>query len=159
MKDVVMRSANVRAVLIGVLLVAAPLPAFAFENFDKGKTPAQLFTSDCGICHNSPVGLGAQMAPQALSGFLTEHYTASAEIANVLAGYLISVGKDTREAKPSSRRHTRAAKPDDDATDKPAKPRRSAKPHGDGGPSEHAPRKPKSGDSASSDVTGSTAKP
>jgi hypothetical protein len=145
--------------MVGVLLVAAPLPALAFENFDQGKSPAQLFTSDCGICHNSPAGLGAQMAPQALSGFLTEHYTASKETADVLASYLVAVGKDTREAKPSSRRHTRASKPDDDAADKPAKRHRSAKPRGDAAPAEHAPRKPKSGDAAAADVTGSTAKP
>jgi hypothetical protein len=112
-----MRSAGLCAILIGGVL-AAPLPALAFENFDLGKTPQQLFNSDCGFCHQSPAGLGATMSPGALAGYLSEHYTASKDIAGVLAGYLVSVGKERRESagqEQRKRRHARSSDTDDGA--------------------------------------------
>jgi hypothetical protein len=110
--EVVMRSAGLRAILIGGL-VAAPLPAVAFENFDLGKSPEQLFNSDCGLCHQSPAGLAATMSPGALAGYLSEHYTASKDIAGVLASYLVSVGKERRQSIGQERRKRRHARPCD----------------------------------------------
>ena len=41
--------------MLGFLLVLGA-PLRAQENLDFGKTPAQLFASDCAICHKSPQG-------------------------------------------------------------------------------------------------------
>ncbi|MGI8526597.1 MAG: hypothetical protein ACR2K5_10555 [Pseudolabrys sp.] len=62
------------------------------QNLDAGKTPAQVFASDCGICHKSPQGLARSGALFGLEGFLREHYTSSRETAAVLAKYLRAAG-------------------------------------------------------------------
>ena len=72
--------------------------AAAQENLDKGKTPAQLFASDCAVCHRSPKGLAKSGGLFGLDNFLREHYTASRESASAIAGYLRSL-----DATPASR--------------------------------------------------------
>ena len=42
---------------MGVSVFCFAGAAAAQENLDQGKTPAQLFASDCAICHKSPQGL------------------------------------------------------------------------------------------------------
>jgi hypothetical protein len=124
-----MHSANLRAIVTGLLLTAAPLPALAFENFDQGKTPQQLFNSDCGICHRRPEGLGASMSPQALGSFIAQHYTASKDVAGMLTGYLISVSKERQPSDRPVHRRPRHAAPQRDAGQDAKPPRRAAKPH------------------------------
>ena len=60
--------------------LAAP-PAGAQENLDSGKTGAQMFATDCAICHKSAQGLNRSAGGLfGLADFLREHYTASREI-------------------------------------------------------------------------------
>jgi hypothetical protein len=88
--------------------------ASAQENLDSGKTPAQLFTSDCAICHKTPSGLSkggkALGGLLGLQGFLREHYTASREAAAAIAAYVQAAD---RGPPPAERK--RAAKPKEKA--------------------------------------------
>jgi hypothetical protein len=74
------------------------------ENYSAGKTPAQLFNSDCtgAGCHRGPQGLAKGRSSGSLSGFLREHYTNSRESAAALADYLQGVPgtSDSRAARP-----------------------------------------------------------
>ena len=45
------------ALVAGVLALCFASSAGAQENLDQGKTGAQLYASDCAICHKSPQGL------------------------------------------------------------------------------------------------------
>jgi hypothetical protein len=91
------------------------------ENFSAGKTPAQLFASDCtgSGCHKGPQGLGRKggIGIGGLSGFLREHYTNSRESAAALANYLakLPAGPEPREA-----RRPRDSKPAETAAGSPA---------------------------------------
>ncbi len=89
-----------------VLLLAGA--AAAQENLDSGKTPAQLYASDCAICHKSPRGLSRGGGAFGLQGFLREHYTASREVAAAIAAYVEAVD---RGAAPAERAVKRSAKP------------------------------------------------
>ena len=94
-------------------------PASRGENFSAGKTPAQLFASDCtgSGCHKGPQGLGKDRSRVGLAAFLREHYTNGRESAAALAAYLVSVPGETRAARPE--RQPRGATRSDD-TAKPA---------------------------------------
>lgn len=95
---------------VWALLLAGP--AAAQENLDQGKSGAQLFASDCAICHKTPQGLGKTSG---LEGFLREHYTASRESAALITKYLEDKGStgtaapvktgdsDKRPAKPTAK--------------------------------------------------------
>jgi hypothetical protein len=109
-------------------------PASRGENFSAGKSPAQLFASDCtgSGCHKGPQGLARDRNRIGLTGFLREHYTNSRETAAALAAYLVSVPSETRAARPE--RQPRAAARSDDT----AKPAEAAKP----GEDTARPRKP-----------------
>jgi hypothetical protein len=74
--------------VVGFAAVFASVQASA-EDFTAGKTPAQLFRSDCGECHRSPNGLVRDAADvRALASFLREHYTTKSETAGALAAYV-----------------------------------------------------------------------
>jgi hypothetical protein len=88
-------------------------PAGAQENLDSGKTGAQIFASDCALCHKSPQALNKSGNLFGLSGFLREHYTASRETANVVAKYLESLPSAPAPAKRGASK--RRAKGDDKA--------------------------------------------
>jgi mono/diheme cytochrome c family protein len=75
--------------IMSVWALLSAFPAAAQENLDLGKTGAQLFSSDCAICHKSPQGLGKTAN---LEGFLREHYTASKESAALITKYLAANG-------------------------------------------------------------------
>jgi hypothetical protein len=78
---------------MGVVVLGLAGPALAQENLDSGKTPAQLYASDCAVCHKTPQGLAAKGGGLlGLENFLREHYTASRESAAAIAGYLRGVG-------------------------------------------------------------------
>jgi hypothetical protein len=106
--------------------------AGAQENLDSGKTPAQLFASDCAICHKTPSGLSKQGNARGgllgLQGFLREHYTASREAAAAIAAYVQAAdrgpppGDHKRAAKPKEKvkpGESQAAKPKANAEGKP----------------------------------------
>jgi hypothetical protein len=73
--------------------------AGAQENLDQGKSAAQLFASDCALCHKSPQGLAKSGGLFGLENFLREHYTASRETAKAIATYLKSM--DSGPAAPA----------------------------------------------------------
>jgi hypothetical protein len=106
-----MTCARSLALLATVLTLAAGSPAFAQGgpvSYDAGKTPAQLFASDCGVCHKSPVGLSKGGGIFGLQGFLREHYTSSRQSAALLATYLQSMDAAAgQSAKPAPKRGTR----------------------------------------------------
>ncbi len=84
---------------IAVLVFCPAAPAGAQENLDAGKSGAQLFASDCLICHKSAQSVAKSRGLFGLSGFLREHYTASRESAGVIAAYLDSLGNPPAPAK------------------------------------------------------------
>ena len=61
------------------------------QDLTAGKTPAQLFRSDCAECHRSPSGLARTRDVRALADFLREHYTTKSETAGALAVYVSSL--------------------------------------------------------------------
>lgn len=109
-------------VAVAVLAVLSVAPASAQENLYANKTPAQIFATDCAICHKTPQGLAKAGGPLGLGleGFLRSHYTASRESAAVLSRYIQAM--DTGPAAPERKR---SAKP---AAKKPAEAKSDAKP-------------------------------
>ncbi len=133
---------------IGVLALccAAAGAAGAQENLDQGKSPAQLFASDCAICHKSPQGLAKAGGILGLESFLREHYTASRESAAAIASYLKAVGQPP--AGPARRATTtkRNAKGDDKGKPGEKKPetgKKSVTLPGDNKPAKSAPAEAK----------------
>ena len=92
----------------GILAAVSAVPALGQDNFDAGKTPAQLYASDCAICHKTPNGMSQAGGIFGLSGFLRQHYTASREAANAIATYVQSVDKGP--PPPAKKRGKRSAK-------------------------------------------------
>jgi hypothetical protein len=79
-----------------IIKCLAAVPALALtagtalaQDFTAGKTPAQLFASDCSACHRSPDGLGKKYNAGSLTGFLRAHYTTKQETAGALAKYVM----------------------------------------------------------------------
>jgi hypothetical protein len=71
----------------------AAVPADA-QNFDVGKSPAQIFSDTCNACHRSP-----REIKQTTLGFMREHYTTSGQQAAAMVAYLASVGSDPHAVK------------------------------------------------------------
>lgn len=74
-----------------VIVGMASLPTGAFgqvTDYSAGKSPAQLFATDCSACHQSARGLAKGRDQRSLSGFLREHYTTKQESAATLAAFL-----------------------------------------------------------------------
>jgi hypothetical protein len=80
--------------------IAAGLAAAAAHaqgiNIDEGKTPAQMFASDCSVCHKAARGLAKNSNVRAVADFLRQHYTSSREQAAAMAGFLLAAGTDPR---------------------------------------------------------------
>jgi len=109
------------ALVVGVLVVQVLALCFASmagaqENLDQGKTGAQLYASDCAICHKSPQGLLRGGVVLGLDQFLREHYTASRESAAAISAYLQATAKTPAAATKRAAKKTNV-KGDD--TDKP----------------------------------------
>jgi hypothetical protein len=95
--------------LAGAILAAFAIgPAWAQQNFDSGKTPAELYASDCAICHKTSRGMTKVGGIFGLTGFLREHYTASREAAAAIAAYVASVDSGPPPRQYNS--HRRSAK-------------------------------------------------
>lgn len=87
-----------RLVSAAVALLTAYLasPARA-QNLEAGKTPSQIFSQTCSLCHKSSRGLLKSVQPGSLPGFLRQHYTTSTDMASMLSAYILSNGAaDTR---------------------------------------------------------------
>ena len=74
---------------IGLLAALTPALAHAQTNIDQGKTPAQIFATDCAECHKAARGLASGKNSATLTEFLREHYTTSREQAAALAAYVL----------------------------------------------------------------------
>lgn len=132
----------------GVLVVLGVTPAWAQENVEAGKTPAQLYASDCAICHKTPQGLTRGGGIFGLTSFLREHYTASRESAAAIAQYLKTV--DQGPAAPAAA-HKRAS---------PRPGKKNEKPKSERGKSgENKSGENKSGEKKPADVKPAEAKP
>jgi hypothetical protein len=92
--DIVSRGSRGRfqLIMVGIVLVAPP--ALGQSNLDAGKSPAQIFSDTCGVCHRSPRELKPSSA-----GFLREHYSTGGREAAAMAAYLASVGSDPRAVR------------------------------------------------------------
>jgi mono/diheme cytochrome c family protein len=96
-------------------LAMVPGLARAQVNIDQGKSPAEIYASDCATCHKTPRGLAAGRNSLMLSGFLREHYTTSGDQAAALAAYVLGAGG--REPAPPAAKpkpdveHARAEEP------------------------------------------------
>ena len=89
--------------VVGAGLLAAAGVASAQENLDAGKSGAQLYQSNCAICHKSAQALNKSGGGLfGLDSFLRTHYTASRESATAIANYLKSL--DTASPARASKR-------------------------------------------------------
>ncbi len=137
---------------MGILALCLANSASAQENLDSGKSPAQLFASDCAICHKSPQGLGRAGGIFGLDNFLREHYTASRESASAISRYLQEVAN--APAAPKRKPVKRTAKGDDKAKSGDKAGVKSGEKSG-----EKKPGDTKSGDAKPADAKASESKP
>ena len=72
--------------LVATLALASS--AAVAQDLSAGKTPAQLFGSDCSACHRTPGGLAKNGDVQTLAAFLRQHYTTNPKSAGELAAYV-----------------------------------------------------------------------
>ena len=75
-----MKQISIFVLGFAVAFASASAPA---QDLTAGKTPAQLFRSDCAECHRSPGGIARTRDARALADFLREHYTTKSESAGV----------------------------------------------------------------------------
>jgi hypothetical protein len=95
---------------IGLFVGLLPATVQAQTNIDQGKSPAEIFATDCATCHKSARGLANGRGSSGLASFLVEHYTASKDQAAALAAYVMGAGGG--EAAPAARGPKPAAAPD-----------------------------------------------
>jgi hypothetical protein len=95
---------------IGLFVGLLPAVAQAQTNIDQGKSPAEIFATDCATCHKSARGLANGRGSSGLASFLVEHYTASKDQAAALAAYVMGAGGG--EAAPAARGPKPASAPD-----------------------------------------------
>lgn len=132
--------------------------AGAQDSLEQGKTPAQLFASDCALCHKSPQGLAKGGGIFGVQSFLRQHYTTSKETASAIAAYLEAMD---RAAGPAPRGATPKRAARGDATGKPAAKKPEAKPGEAGsekGSQQAKPSEPKASDSKPSETKASEPK-
>jgi hypothetical protein len=127
-----------RRLVPAIGLVAGLVPAIvagaahAQVNIDQGKSPSEMFASDCATCHKGVRGLAVGKNSLMLSGFLREHYTASREEAASLAAYVLGAGG--AEAAPKGEPKTTEPK-----IAEPKEPKTAARPTGASAKSEEGP--------------------
>jgi hypothetical protein len=146
--------------VIGLLVVLVAAPAAAQENLDSGKTPAQLFASDCVICHKSAQGLGKSAGMLGLENFLRQHYTASRESAAAISAYLQAMDKGPPPAP--DKRTKRSAKGSEQVKGsgkKPAEAKGSESKSSDAKPAEAKPTEAKPTEAKPAEAKPTEAKP
>ena len=99
---------------IALFIGLVPVMAQAQTNIDQGKSPAEIFATDCATCHKSARGLANGRGSSGLASFLAEHYTASKDQAAALAAYVMGAGGGepapaARGPKPAAPDRNRAA--------------------------------------------------
>lgn len=119
--------------ILGLVALVFAAQAPAQENLDRGKSPAQLYASDCAICHKSPRGLSRAGGVFGVESFLREHYTASRESAAAIAAYLNFVDRGPaaerrRVTRPKRHERSKAAAKDKAEEKKPEAPGADLKP-------------------------------
>ena len=129
---------------LAVCLVALVLAssANAQENLDQGKSAAQLFVSDCAICHKTPQAVAKAGGAFGMEGFLRQHYTASRESAAAIANYLKGFG-DVPAAPERKKAATKKASKGDDKKGGEKKPDAAVTLPGDNKPADAKPAEPK----------------
>jgi mono/diheme cytochrome c family protein len=137
--------------------------AVAQESLDAGKTGAQLYASNCAVCHKSPQGLSRRGGFLGLSSFLTEHYTSSHETAKTIAAYVESADHAPAAAKRTGAA-PRTAKDDQKANHEKSKrgaAKQAGKPTKPGRAKTAKPAEPKAGEAkpASSSASDKSAEP
>jgi hypothetical protein len=75
------------------------------QDLTAGKSPAQLFGSDCSACHRSPGGLAKGRDSRALASFLKEHYTTKPDSATSIANYVATFTGAAPPPEPRRGRH------------------------------------------------------
>ena len=109
------------AAVAGAAFLAAAGAASAQENLDAGKSGAQLYASNCAICHKSVQALNKSGGGLfGLDSFLREHYTSSRESAAAISAYLNSVGGGPADARPAKKRTSTGKKKEPKADAKPS---------------------------------------
>lgn len=78
--------------LIGFAVPSSIVTTAQAQNLEAGKSPAQLFSANCTVCHKSARGLLKSVTPGDLPGFLRQHYTTSPDMAKSLSGYVAANG-------------------------------------------------------------------
>lgn len=128
---------------VGVAAVAMLCgAASAQENLDAGKSGAQLYASNCAICHKSAQALNKSGGGLlGLDSFLREHYTSSRESAATIAAYLKTVGGGPAERRPAGKKARSESK-----TEKKKAYRPDAKPEGKPEPKDVKPSETKPSD-------------
>src|SRR5512143_3356783 len=84
---------GMRLTVSSLVLLCLASSAGAQENLGRGKTAAQLYASDCAVCHKSPQSVSKTTGIFGLESFLREHYTTSRESAAAIATYLKGLDK------------------------------------------------------------------
>ena len=108
-----------------MLFVAWLAPTAHAQNLEAGKSPSQLFSATCSVCHKSARGLLNTVPPSGLTGFLRQHYTTSSSMAQALSGYVIANG--AAEGRGRERTTTRQGR-ERTIVEQPAAPAEAAKP-------------------------------
>jgi hypothetical protein len=91
----------VRALVAGAVVLTLGGAAVAQENLEQGKTGAQLYASDCAVCHKSAQALIKEGYPT--EAFLRVHYTSGREMAGALFTYLRGVARADAAASASKK--------------------------------------------------------
>jgi hypothetical protein len=120
--------------------------ASAQENLDQGKSAAQLYASDCAICHKVPQAVAKSGGMFGMEGFLRQHYTASRESAAAIANYLKGFG-DAPAAPASKKAATKKSSKGDDKKGAEKKPDGAVTLPGDNKPVDAKPAEPKASES------------
>jgi hypothetical protein len=117
---------KISALIIGFAGFAAAcaiVPVRA-EDLTAGKTPAQLFRSDCSACHHSPNGLVKERGnASGLAAFLIDHYTTNTASAAALAAYVSALALPGGSARSRGERRRSDGDTPTTATAVPADPR------------------------------------
>lgn len=112
-----------RVCAAGAMVLALSGAGWAQENLEQGKSAAQLFASDCGVCHKSEKALVKDGYPT--EAFLRVHYTSSRETASALFTYLRGIAR-AESATPAPKRSKPKANAQKEGEGKPE--RKAAKP-------------------------------
>lgn len=86
-----MRQRSLWPLMVGACLFVGAGAASA-QDLELGKSPAQLFSSNCTGCHKTAQGLAAGKNVGALAAFLKQHYTTGTATATALAAYVAGAG-------------------------------------------------------------------